>query len=101
MRTDIDKLEGRTRYLANRVDFATIQLSFVSPAQPSAKDAESVASKLRNAFGQAAASALRVVTGIIVIGGALSPILFSLLALALVIRVVYRRRRHIAARPLA
>ncbi|HEV8550313.1 MAG TPA: DUF4349 domain-containing protein, partial [Polyangiaceae bacterium] len=40
VRAEIEKLEGRTRYLENRAAFATIRLSLASPSQPAAPVAE-------------------------------------------------------------
>ena len=89
VRGDADKLEGRTRYLESHAALATINLSIVSPVQPSAPVAESVSSRLKNAFGESCRLCFQVTTGLIVAFGALSPLLVPA-GLAL---FLYRRRR--------
>jgi hypothetical protein len=89
VRGQADKLEGRTRYLADHAALATINLSIVSPVQPGAPIAESVGSRLENAFGESCRLCFQVTTGLIVAFGALSPLLVP----AGVATFLVRRRR--------
>jgi hypothetical protein len=89
VRGEADKLEGRTRYLENHASLATINLSIVSPVQPVAPVAESVSSRLKNAFGESCRLCFQVTTGLIVAFGALTPLLLPV-GVAL---FLYRRRR--------
>ncbi|HEX4338544.1 MAG TPA: DUF4349 domain-containing protein [Polyangiaceae bacterium] len=87
VRGEADKLEGRTRYLQNRASLATITLSIVSPAQPYVPVAESVGSRLRNAFSESCSLGFQVTTSIIVALGAMAPFLVPVAAgLYLVLR---------------
>ena len=75
VRGEADKLEGRTRYLENRADLATITLTIASPAQPVVPVAESVGSRLRNAISESCSLCFQVTTSLIVAIGALLPLL--------------------------
>jgi hypothetical protein len=93
VRTDIERLDGRTRSLAGQVAFATIRLSLVAPSQPVVADGELGWSRLRRAFTESRSVFLHVVTGIIVVSGALLP-LAGLGGVGLAgARLVRRRRR--------
>lgn len=95
VRTDIERLEGHARLLENRVAFATIHVTFESPAQPLADHAESVASRLKNTFAEAGSIFLHVTMGIVIALAAIAPLAFPAGAVLLVLR---RRRRLVAAR---
>jgi hypothetical protein len=90
IRTEVDKLEGRTRYLQNSAALATITLSIASPAQPLAPVAESVASRLRKAFSDSCSLCFQVTTGLIIAVGAAAPFLVPALVAAFLVR---RHRR--------
>jgi len=92
VRTDIERLEGHSRLLANQTQFATIHATFVSPAQPIVRDGESVASRFANAFRTAGGVFVAVATGLIVGVGALGPVAVPAGALYL----LWRRRRRLA-----
>ena len=89
VRGEADKLEGRMRYWESHTALATIHLSIVSPTQPVGPVAESVSSRLKNAFIESCRLSFQVTTGIIVALGALSPLLVP----AGVAFYLYRRRR--------
>lgn len=95
VRTDIERLEGHSRMLANRVAFATIHAKFESPIQPVTAPAESVASRLENTFEEAGSLFMHVTTGIILALGAIAPLAVPTGAVLLVLR---RRRRVLTAR---
>jgi hypothetical protein len=94
VRTDIERLEGHSRLLTNQTAFATIQATFVSPAQPIVHDGESVGSRFANAFRTAGGVFVAVATGLIVGVGALGPVALPAGALYLIVR---RRRRFAPA----
>jgi hypothetical protein len=96
IRTEIDKLEGHTRYLQNSAALATITLSIASPAQPVVPIAESLASRLGNAFSDSCSLCFQVTTGIIIALGAASPLLVP----ALVAFFLVRRHRRMARKAL-
>lgn len=89
VRTDIERLEGHSRLLANQASFATIQATFVSPAQPIVHEVESVGSRFANSFRTAGGVFVSVATGLIVGFGALGPVALPAGALYL----IWRRRR--------
>lgn len=89
VRGEADKLEGRMRYWESHTALATINLSIVSPAQPIGPVAESVSSRLKNAFVESCRLGFQVTTGLIVALGAVSPLLVP----AGVAFFLYRRRR--------
>jgi len=93
VRTDIERLEGHTRLLANQAAFATIQAAFVSPAQPIVRNGESVSSRFANAFRTAGGVFVAVAIGVIVGLGALGPVGLPAGALYL----LWRRRRRLAS----
>jgi hypothetical protein len=95
VRTDIERLDGRTRTLSGQVAFATIRLTLVAPSQPVIVEAEVGSSRLRRAFAESGSVALHVVTGIIVVLGALSPFV-ALGAAGLAVMSLLRRRRRAA-----
>jgi hypothetical protein len=96
VRGEADKLEGRMRYLENRAAFATITLSISSPVQPIVPIAESLGSRLGNAFSESCSLCFQVTTSIIVAFGALSPLLVPA-ALGV---FLYRRHRRAARKAL-
>jgi hypothetical protein len=93
VRTDIERLEGHSRLLANQASFATIQATFVSPAQPIVREVESIGSRFANAFRTAGGVFVSVATGLIVGIGALGPVALPAGALYL----MWRRRRVVHA----
>lgn len=95
VRTDIERLEGHSRFLANRVAFATIHATFVSPIQPGVEDGESTTSRLANAFREAGSLFTHVVVGMIVALGAVLPVAVPTGAAFWILR---RRRRFREAR---
>jgi hypothetical protein len=96
VRTDIERLDGRTRTLAGQVAFATIRLSLVAPSQPVVADGELGWSRLRRAFAESRSVFIDVVTGIIVVLGAVLP-LAALVAVVLAVGASLVRRRRRAA----
>jgi len=74
IRMEIERLEGRTRYLKDRVSLSTIEFTAQSPSQPIDEEAESLRSRFSNAFLESGRVFTRVITGMIVALGAMLPL---------------------------
>jgi hypothetical protein len=98
VRTDIERLEGHSRLLENRVAFATIHATFESPAQPLAADAESTLSRFKNTFEEAGGIFMHVTMGIVFVAAAVAPVALPAGAVLLFLR---RRRRLLTMRSAA
>ena len=98
VRTEIERLDGHARALADQTSFATIRLSLESPTQPLAENGELGWSKVRRAFAEAGGLSLSVVTGIIVVLGALAPFL-AIGGACFLLAIVVRRRRSAVFQP--
>jgi hypothetical protein len=92
IRMEIERLEGRTRYLQDRVSFSTIEFTAQSPSQPIDEEAESLGSRFSNAFLESGRVATRVVTGMIVALGAMLPLALIGGLVWLGIRIFRKRR---------
>jgi Ca-activated chloride channel homolog len=92
VRTDIERLDGRSRTLASEVAFATIHVSLVSPVRPVVASAESVWSRFARAFGESGRLSLEVLAGMIVLVGAVAPLAVPVLLVALAVATIRRRR---------
>lgn len=97
VRTDIETMEGRAKYLEDRTSMATIAVSASSPNVADPEGAESVWSRLNRAMSTAVDVSVDVVVGIIVVLGALVPIAIAvglLIGLIVIAVRVGRRRRN-------
>jgi len=91
VRTEIERVEGRRRYLENQVSFSTVTATLSPPA--ALVSASGFLGGLRDAFGDGLDIAVAVTLGLIRVGLALLPILlFVVLPAALLVRYVLRRR---------
>jgi hypothetical protein len=69
VRSEIERYEGRVRYLTERAAMATIRFAVEAPDQPQSDSSESIASRLGNALGRSVDVGVNVVeSGIIVLG---------------------------------
>ncbi|MEL6180931.1 MAG: DUF4349 domain-containing protein, partial [Myxococcota bacterium] len=64
VRSDIEKIVGRKRYLEDRVSFSTIHVNAVAPYQPSASDGESFSSQIGSALQDSVDIFIAVIAGI-------------------------------------
>jgi hypothetical protein len=92
VRTEIERVEGRRRYLENQVSFSTITVTLTPPG--ALVNAAGVFGGLRDAFGDGLDIAVAVTRGLIRLALALVPILlFVVLPIVLLVRYILRRRR--------
>jgi len=92
VRTEIERVEGRRRYLENQVSLSTVTVTLVPPA--SLVSASGFFAGMRSALGDGIGFAVNVTFALIRAGLALLPVLlFVVLPLALLVRYVLRRRR--------
>lgn len=94
VRTEIERLEGRTRYLSDQAALSTITLVATAPYQAYAPQAESAFSRIGRAFREAGDLTVETLVGLIVLLGVLVPVTAVLLPLVLWIR---RRRATLRA----
>ena len=97
MRTNIEKLEGRQRFLERQTSFSTIKLT-ISPNAPVVRAGRFA---FGDTFDRASADMLNVTAdilhGAIRIAGVMTPVgLFVGLPLAIALRALVRRRRALA-----
>lgn len=97
--SEIERFEGRLRYLRERTQMSTITLTVQAPEQPYVPEQESIASRFRNAFHAGTSVGLNVLeVGIVVLGFVIS---FGAVAATLLGPVVWllvrRRRAQLAA----
>ena len=97
MRTDIERMEGRARFLLDRVSLSTIRLTARSPHLPVEPTSESFGSVISRALHDGVEIFIQVCGGIIRVVAALLPLIIVLggflSVLILVVKVVRRRRR--------
>lgn len=98
VRTEIEQLQGRSKYLEDRVRMSTIHVTATAPFQPTAVDPESFASHMAEAFDTAGDAFVAVVGGLVVVAGALAPLGIVLALLGLAIMLAVRLGRG-SARP--
>ncbi len=103
VRSEIEQLEGRSRYLQESARLSAIEVSAVSPSQPSEPGGESFGSKMKRAWSRAWNACTDVAAGLLILVGVLLPIalagLLALTPLWLWYRRSRRRRRTEAERP--
>ncbi len=97
VRVDLERMEGRKRYLKDRVSMSTIHVSAVAPYRPSEPDRESTSSILGRALSDAGSIIVEVCAGMIRVSAALLPvgIFFGCFGFGIyvLVRLVRRRRR--------
>jgi hypothetical protein len=95
---EIERFEGRLRYLRERTQLSTITLTVHAPEQPYVPDNESLASRLRNAFHAGVEVSVSVIeSGIVVLGFVLpAGLAFALFAGPVVWMIKRRRRTQLA-----
>jgi hypothetical protein len=96
---EIERFEGRLRYLRERTSMSTITLTVLAPEQPYVPQNESLASRLRNAFHAGVEVSVSVIeSGIVVLGFVLpAGLALSLFAGPVVWMIQRRRRTQLAA----
>jgi hypothetical protein len=92
VRTEIERIEGRARYLQEHAAMSTFELHLASTEQPQARStSESVGSRIRNAFADAGGVLLAITLGAIRALGVVVPVgVLGILGFGFVRR---RRRR--------
>jgi hypothetical protein len=92
IRMEIERLEGRTRYLKDRVSFSTIEFTAQSPSQPVDEEAQSLGSRFTNAFTESGRVFTRVIIAFIVILGGAAP--FALIGFVVWLGIWFVRKRR-------
>ncbi len=93
VRTEIERLEGRRRFLENQTSLSTIKVTLQPPAP--LVNASGFGYGLRDAFGDGVDAAATIMLGLVRVFLALIPVaLFVLLPLFLLVRYVVRRARR-------
>jgi hypothetical protein len=91
---EIERFEGRLRYLRERTSMSTITLTVHAPEQPYVPEHESLASRLKNAFHAGIEVSVSVIESGIVVLGFVLPAGFALALFAgPVVWMIKRRRR--------
>lgn len=92
--SEIDRIEGRLRYLRERTQMSTITLSVYARHQPHVSKQQSVASRLHNAFRTGGELSVGVLESVIVTLGFILPtgVAFALFATPIVWMIKRRRR---------
>jgi hypothetical protein len=95
---EIERFEGRLRYLRERTAMSTITLTVQAPEQPYVPQPESIASRLSNAFHAGTDVAVSVIeSGIVALGFIVpSSATFALFAAPIVWMIKRRRRAQLA-----
>jgi hypothetical protein len=76
VRSEIEQLEGRSKYLEERARLSLIHVTAVSPNQTAEPRAESFASKMRGAFRRGKEVAVEVLAGLVVLASFFLPLAF-------------------------
>jgi hypothetical protein len=104
VRTEIERVEGRRRFLENQAALSTINATLQPPAPLVGANTSGFFQSIRRAFGEGVDIAAEIILGIIRFGLALLPVLFLIvLPLALLwhflLRPRFRRRKPAAPAP--
>lgn len=95
VRTEIERIEGRRRFLENQASMSTIKVTLQPPAPLIAATQSSFLRDLKEAFGDGFNVATSLVLGLIRLFIVLIPLtLFVFLPIGLVLRFLYRRQRR-------
>ena len=92
VRTEIERMEGRAKYLNDRVDMSTVSLT-VNPTRTLSAHSTTIGSEVADALGDSGEIIAVVVGGLIRIAAGLLPIGVLLTMFGLAIRAAYRRRK--------
>jgi hypothetical protein len=94
VRTEIERMEGRKRFLENQSSLSTIVITLPSPAPIVSASTSGFSHNIKEAFGDGIDTAAAIILGLIRLIIVLIPIaLFILLPLGLVTRFIVRRWR--------
>jgi hypothetical protein len=92
VRTEIERLEGRRRFLENQASLSTITVTLQNHAPVIAATTGGIGESIKQAFGDCVDTAVAIVVGIIRAIGVLIPVsILILLPAALLARVLFRR----------
>ncbi|MGH9941813.1 MAG: DUF4349 domain-containing protein [Pyrinomonadaceae bacterium] len=95
VRGEIERVEGRHRFLDNQASLSTIRVTLQAPAPLVSAETSGFVHSLREALGEGVDAALLIVLGVVRVAIALVPVaLFIALPLYLVWRVLRRRMRR-------
>ncbi len=95
VRTEIERLEGRRRFLENQSSLSTIKITLQPPAPLISANTSGFLHSLRQAFGEGLDVAAAITLGLIRVAIALIPVLLLiLLPIALAVRLLRRRSRR-------
>ena len=95
VRTEIERIEGRRRFLENQSSLSTIKVTLQPPAPFVQATTKGFLSELRSAFGDGVDFAAALLLGLVRVVIALTPVvLFIFLPLGLLVRYLLRRRRR-------
>jgi len=95
VRTEIERLEGRRRFLENQSSLSTIKITLQPPAPLISANTSGFFHSLRQAFGEGLDVAAAITLGLIRVAIALIPVLLLILLLiALAVRLLRRRSRR-------
>ncbi|MGI8566503.1 MAG: DUF4349 domain-containing protein [Pyrinomonadaceae bacterium] len=95
VRTEIERLEGRRRFLENQSSLSTIKITLQPPAPLISANTSGFFHSLRQAFGEGLDVAAAITLGLIRVAIALIPVLLLiLLPIALAVRLLRRRSRR-------
>jgi hypothetical protein len=102
VRTEIEQLEGRRRFLQNQAALSTITVTFRTPAPVVTATATGFGHSLKQAFGESVDVAVAIVLGLMRLVIVMIPILLLIvLPLGFVIRVLVRRYAPKKTEPVA
>jgi hypothetical protein len=101
VRTEIERLEGRRRYLENQSSLSTITVALQAPTPVITATSDGFGYHLRRAFGDAVDTASAIINGFVRLLGVGIPVfLLILLPAFLLLRFAWRRvQRRAASRP--
>jgi hypothetical protein len=91
---EIERFEGRLRYLRERTRMATITLTVKAPEQPYVPEHESIVSRLRNAFHAGTEVSVEVIESAIVVLGFILPASLAFAVLGSPVLWLWRWRRQ-------
>jgi hypothetical protein len=96
---EIERIEGRLRYLRERTSMSTITLTVLAPEQPYVPESQSLVSRLKYAFHAGIEVSVSVIeSGIVVLGFILpAGFAFALFAGPVVWMIKRHRRTRLAA----
>lgn len=100
VRTEIEQLEGRRRFLENHASLSTITIRLQGPTPVVTASGNGILDALRYAFGDAVDTANGIVTGFIRLLGVLTPVVVLIgLPLWFLLRWLWRRAKQRLAKP--